>query len=84
MCHGQADRVILWALFIVLGVTGFAILSATVLLLMWQMVEVGLLWVVLLIGALFAVYVVVVVWERYMKGPSSEDRADESAAADLW
>jgi hypothetical protein len=76
--------VILWAFCIMLGLIGFSILATTVLLLMWQMVEVGLLWVVLLIGALFAVYVVVVVWERYMKGPSSEDRADESAAADLW
>jgi phosphate/sulfate permease len=84
MCYGQGGRVILWAFCIMLGLIGFSILATTVLLLMWQMVEVGLLWVVLLIGALFAVYVVVVVWERYMKGPSSEDRADESAAADLW
>jgi mannose/fructose/N-acetylgalactosamine-specific phosphotransferase system component IID len=85
MCYGQAGRVILWGLFVVLALTGFAILSVTVLLLMWQMVEVGLLWVVLLIGGFVGVYVVVVLWERYVKGPGSEDKADEpGAAADLW
>jgi membrane protein implicated in regulation of membrane protease activity len=84
MCYGQPGRVILWAFCIALGLIGFAILATTVLLLMWQMVEVGLLWVVLLIGAMFAVYVVVVLWERYVKARGSGDRADDiSAAADL-
>jgi hypothetical protein len=76
--------VIFWALCIVLGSIGFGILATTVLLLMWQMVEVGLLWVVLLVAALFAVHVVVVLWERYVKTPSPKEGADQiSAAADL-
>jgi hypothetical protein len=85
MCYGRAGRVILWAFCIVLGLIGFAILASTVLLLMWQMVEAGLLWVVLLIGGLFAVYVIVVLWDRFVKSPSAEDKTDDaSAAADLW
>jgi phosphate/sulfate permease len=75
--------VILWALCIMLGVMGFGLLLTTVLLLMWQMVEVGLLWVVLLIAGLFAVYVVVTLWDRYVKAPSAADDEDVSAAADL-
>jgi hypothetical protein len=85
MSHGEARRVILWALCVVLGSIGFGILSLTVLLLIWQMVEAGLLWVVILIAAMFGLYVAVTLWGRYRERAAPRERPDEiSAAADLW
>jgi hypothetical protein len=85
MSHGEGRRVILWALCVVLGAVGFGILSLTVLLLMWQMVEAGLLWVVILIAAMFGLYVAVTLWGRYRERTAPPERPDEiSAAADLW
>ncbi|HEV2711961.1 MAG TPA: hypothetical protein VGU26_02600 [Gaiellaceae bacterium] len=75
---------ILWALCIALAAVGFGILLMTLVLLAWQMVEVGLLWVVLLIAGFFAVYAVVVLWDRYRKASRSDRAGEDTAAADLW
>lgn len=61
---------ILWALFVGAGLLGFAILVATVLLLLWRMVDAGLLWLELVIVAFFVVSVVFVLWERIAKSVS--------------
>lgn len=85
MRYGEGRRVILWALCIVLGAIGFGTLSLIVVLLVWQMVEAGLLWVVILIAAMFALYLAVTLWGRYRERTAPPERPDEiSAAADLW